>query len=306
MSAPLKLCIGALCTVLFELCCGHLLESFKIKRQTTALSVAQIYASLTAKRGVLGLWDGFLPWGLLMALSKGASFSFAHQFALNALSASAAVRAVASPTALNIAASALGGLFQGVVMSPLLLLKTRVITHSAFRELEGGLWATARASLAIGRRVVAAEGALALCKGMRVFAAKRLCDWLTRFAFVELAFVALRSLGVDARATVARATAVALFGGTLSALSTTLLDVCTALIQHAERAGDDVGLRSLVAQMRAQKGGLGAATKGIYWRVAHVATTTVVMKNTVPAVCDAVLRWQLGGIGGGGGLKLEM
>ena len=166
-----------------------------------------------------------------MALFKGASFSFGHQTSLNLLSASPLSR-LASAKALSIVSSGLGGLLQGVVMSPLLLLKTRVITHAEFRGLEGGLWATSRASLRLGVRLVCEEGPLALCKGMGVFAVKRLCDWLTRFLFVEVLFAALLwSFGVDARASTGLSTAVALLGGMLSALSTTLLDVCTALIQ---------------------------------------------------------------------------
>ena len=84
-------------------------------------------------------------------------------------------------------------------MSLLLLLKTRVITHAEFRSICCGLWATSRVSLWIGVRVVREEGALALSKEMRVFALKRLCDWLTRFLFVELSFGALLWIGVTRR-----------------------------------------------------------------------------------------------------------
>jgi hypothetical protein len=38
---------------------------------------------ITAEKGILGIWDGFFPWGTVQALAKGAVFGWAHAMALN-------------------------------------------------------------------------------------------------------------------------------------------------------------------------------------------------------------------------------
>jgi hypothetical protein len=73
----------------------------------------------------------------------------------------------------------IGGFVQGVAMSPLLLLKTRVMTDPAFRG-SGGLLATAAASARVGGRILTTEGPQALFKGVGLFSAKRAADWTTR------------------------------------------------------------------------------------------------------------------------------
>eukprot|EP01084_Bolivina_argentea_P079982 144931_1 len=192
--------------------------------------------------------------------------------------------------------SGLGGLFQGIVMSPLLLLKTRVITHDKFRDISGGPLATISASFSIGWEIISVQGPLALCKGMHVFAFKRFCDWLTRYLFVEMTLSALLMLGYDAKANVISLTLAGLFGGTLSALATAILDVMTSLIQDNARAHDkNIGFVTLITMMFTSDKGLTVATKGLYLRIWHVALTTVVMKNSVPWVCVLVMQWQMSG-----------
>lgn len=78
-----------------------------------------------------------------------------------------------------------GGLVQGIVLSPLLLLKTRVMTDASFRG-HSGMIDTAIASAAVGARVVREEGMRALMKGAGIFATKRAADWTTRYLFVVM------------------------------------------------------------------------------------------------------------------------
>ena len=141
-----SLVVGSLCTIIYEFGFGTLLEIFKIQQQTTNLSILEIYDKLTSQKGLFGLWDGFFPWGFIMSASKGASFSFGRAWALKLL-IFLFVSDLASndaefeiPKTLYILASPLGGIFQGIIMSPLLLLKTRVVTHDKFRKCEGILY----------------------------------------------------------------------------------------------------------------------------------------------------------------------
>ena len=294
LSPQLKFFVGAVCTIVFEFCCGHILEIFKIKRQTTDKSMNEIYHLLTDKKGLFGIWDGFIPWGFLMSLCKGASFSYGHQLAYNSLISLSIVTSYLSLKSIDIISSGLGGFFQGIVMSPLLLLKTRVITHDKFRNISGGVGATIIASFKIGYEIITEQGIMALTKGMRVFSFKRFCDWITRFLFVEMTMTFILVLfSINCKQSVIWSTIAGLIGGTLSALVTAILDVMTALIQDAAKANDEnVGFMSLIKMMFKDKAGFEKIGKGLYLRIWHVALTTVVMKNSVPFVCNLVLKWQ--------------
>lgn len=59
-----KLLVGAGCTLIFEGMCGHLLEFTKVVKQTKPeLSYARVVQGIVGEKGVLGMWDGFMPWG---------------------------------------------------------------------------------------------------------------------------------------------------------------------------------------------------------------------------------------------------
>lgn len=59
-----KLLVGAGCTLAFEGLLGHLLEFTKVVKQTNAhLSYTQVVRSIVQEKGVLAMWDGFVPWG---------------------------------------------------------------------------------------------------------------------------------------------------------------------------------------------------------------------------------------------------
>lgn len=226
-----------------------------------------------------------------MSLFKGASFAYGQQKSYGYMTTSVVMSSI-STDSIYIISSGLGGLFQGIVMSPLLLLKTRVITHDKFRNITGGVSATIAASFRIGWEIIRDQGPLALCKGMHVFAFKRFCDWITRFWFVELTKTyMLIWMGIDCSQSVVWMTMAGLIGGTLSALVTSILDVMTALIQDAAKADDkSIGFFSIITMMFTDTKGFSVATKGLYLRIWHVALTTVVMKNSVPFVCRLVMQ----------------
>lgn len=130
---------------------------------------------ITSQKGLIGVLDGFFPWGTVQAVAKGAVFSWAH-----ALSRST-IHPLVESGRLNervaeVIAGGIGGGFQGLVLSPTLLLKTRVMTDPIFRT-NMSLTETTLNSLRVGMNVIRKEGTAALMKGSMVFSAKRVADW---------------------------------------------------------------------------------------------------------------------------------
>ena len=183
----------------------------------------------------------------------------------------------------------MGGFVQGIVLSPLLLLKTRVMTDPSFRG-EGGLFATAAASAAVGARIIRAEGAGALMKGSGIFSLKRAADWTTRFLFVVMVENAMRA-APGAKLSDGQLVFASLAGGALSALSTIPMDVVVAIKQSAAKAGKAVSLVDTFSE-QIKAGGVGGtlrfATKGLAARVFHVALTTLAMKTISSKVYDVI------------------
>ena len=250
---------------------GHFLEFLKISKQTSGDSYAAIARRVTASKGLAGTLDGFLPWGVLQAVAKGAVFSYGQALSLNALA-----RAGVDRDTRMVVSGGVGGFAQGLAMSPLLLLKTRVMTDGAFRAT-GGVLATAAASLAVGSRVVAAEGPAALFKGVWLFAGKRAADWMTRYLFVVLVENAMRGER-GAKLSDSAEAAASLIGGAISAVSTIPLDVMVSATQSAGAAGKKVTFADKVKEHGA-RGMLAFATKGLVARIAHVAMMTLAMKK---------------------------
>jgi len=283
-----KLIIGGGVTVFFEAFAGgHFLEFLKIAKQTSDESYTTIARRITAEKGLVGTLDGFMPWGFLQCCVKGAVFSFGQAQAMSMLHDNT----VLGPQMTMVLTGGIGGFIQGIVMSPLLLLKTRVMTDSAFRK-SSSAWASTVASTQIGMRVINQEGAMALCKGMGVFASKRFLDWTTRFGFVEIVQTAVKGRDTKAKLSTPTKLMCALAGGCLSALATIPVDVTVAMIQDANKAGQKV---DVIEIYRAKlKEGLGStvrmATRGLAARVAHVAMTTMLMKTVTSFVYDKVYR----------------
>jgi hypothetical protein len=129
-----NLIVSAIVTLVFEALIGHILEFLKIVMQTSSssnpnISYLQVIQTITAEKGILGLWDGFCPWGIVQAVCKGAVFGLAHAAALQTLRPLAEQRYIPMALALTLAGG-IGGGFQGYILSPTLLLKTRVMTVS--------------------------------------------------------------------------------------------------------------------------------------------------------------------------------
>lgn len=121
-----KLLVTALVTLVFEGCIGHILEFLKICMQTAQNDATywEVIRGITSEKGVTGLWDGFVPWGVGQAIFKGAVFGVAHAAATMYLTPLANDGKIPLALALTMAGG-IGGGFQGYVLSPTLLLKTR-------------------------------------------------------------------------------------------------------------------------------------------------------------------------------------
>jgi len=282
-SALTKFVISGSVTWAYELVVGHYMEFLKIAKQTNpTLSYAQLTAQMTKEKGLAGVLDGYFPWGSIQAIAKGAVFGAAHTAARNKLEQNCVAKGWMSSGTAEILAGGIGGGFQGLVLSPTLLLKTRVMTDPMFRQ-KMSMGETTRASFVVGARVIRTEGLSALMKGAGVFSMKRVGDWTTRYFFAVSAENILfrrgdmtRSLSAGERITSS------LIGGTMSACVTLPIDVMVAQIQKASSAGTKVGVVETFRQEFAAGGWnqvAGFATRGFVARAGHVALTTMLLKT---------------------------
>ena len=153
--------------------------------QTSETTYWDVLQEITAEKGIFGLWDGFCPWGIVQALGKGAVFGLAHAAAARTLVPMADSNKWLPMSLALTLAGGIGGGFQGYVLSPTLLLKTRVMTNPVFRE-KMSLLRTTMLSFRIGWDVVQKEGLATLMKGSNVFATKRVFDWSSRYFFADM------------------------------------------------------------------------------------------------------------------------
>lgn len=282
-----KTLIGGAVTIFFEMVGGHTMEFMKIDKQVTNLPYREILRKMTAQKGIAGCLDGFLPWGALQSAVKGAVFGWGQAQALTILNTFDFL----SPQAATVLSGGCGGFVQGIIMSPCLLLKTRVMTDPRFRST-GGVLQTTIASGKLGREIVVKEGISVLTKGMGVFSFKRFCDWTTRYLFVELVADAIRGDSGEKLSTGMKVFS-ALAGGTLSALVTVPIDVMVATIQDAGKSGKQVSVLQTLRQQFASGGFMDTvrfSTRGLAARVAHVALTTLMMKTVTSFVYDQIFR----------------
>jgi len=284
-----RLIVAALVTLLYEAAIGHLLEFLKIVFQTSppGTTYQQVFKSITAEKGIAGIWDGFVPWGVIQSIGKGASFGFANAKAVQFLTP---LLSSSNPKLLATLAGGIGGGFQGYILSPTLLLKTRVMTNPIFREQMSFLQTTLL-SLKIGFDVFKEEGPRALMKGSNVFALKRVFDWSTRYYFSEIFISLLLKLFHSDKLSVSQNAIADFLGGTASTLSTLPLDVLVAKIQDAKKAGVAMSpFEMIMDDLNAHgwSGFLNNYTKGFIARLLHVCFTTIAMKTGTKIMYDAI------------------
>lgn len=264
------------------------MEFLKIAMQTGSPGTTYDSAirEITSAKGITGLWDGFLPWGVVQALFKGAVFGLAHSTASDLLVPLGKQGTIPMSLAMT-SAGAIGGAFQGYVLSPTLLLKTRVMTNPIFRE-KMSLLKTTWLSFLIGFEVVQKEGLLTLMKGANIFALKRCFDWATRYFFSDWCEATLVTIKGGALS-VAEKSAASFIGGVASTLCTLPLDVLVAKTQDSKKAGVKVSAWKLFRDELKEKGWSGLRDtymQGFEARLLHVCTTTMVIKTGTPIIYD--------------------
>ena len=289
-----RLIVAAIVTLLYEGAIGHLLEFLKIVMQTspTGTSYAQVWKKITGgPKGIAGIYDGFIPWGVIQAVFKGGVFGFAYSIALSHLKPLVSKGVLPEQLALTLAGGIAGG-FQGYVLSPTLLLKTRVMTNDAFRgsNTTMSVLNSTLLSFKIGYDVIANEGIFALMKGSNVFALKRLCDWASRYYFSGVFMhLILQYISKTPSLTSIEMFVADMLGGTASTIVTLPLDVIVAKIQDAKKAGKMVSPWSLLRD-EYDRGGwnglLGSQLQGFEVRLLHVCFTTVAMKTGTAIMYD--------------------
>jgi hypothetical protein len=208
-----------------------------------------------------------------------------HQLAHNAL------KGRLSDFNTEVVSGGFGGGVQGIFMSPLLLLKTRIMTMPEMRQT-GGVIATTIASSKMGVRVVRTEGVLGLFKGSMIFSGKRMADWSSRFLFAELCSDALkrRKGGLDSQLTFSEKSLASLGGGALSATVTLPVDVLVATVQSAGKAGQKTSVMQIWQEQMKDKGVMGLvaySSRGYAARLLHVGCTTMLMRSVSSAVYTA-------------------
>ncbi|CAI5720645.1 unnamed protein product [Hyaloperonospora brassicae] len=239
-----------------------------MKQTQPQLSYVQLTQEIMHAKGLVGVWDGFLPWGALQGVAKGAVFAWGHSIARTGLSPFIQ-RGAVSRDASEVIAGGIGGGFQGFVLSPTLLLKTRVMTDPIFREHMTPLETVSR-SMRIGVKVIQQEGGMALMKGSGMFSLKRVADWSTRFYFsVQAENLLYKRKNPD------------------HVLQT------SEQIQQASKAGEKVSALELFRQQY-RAGGLNKVlafgTTGFVARFVHASFTTMIMKTATSVVYDMVER----------------
>ena len=283
-----RLIAAATVTVLYEATIGHILEFLKIAMQTAPVGSAtytSIIRSITQEKGLFGLWDGFIPWGVVQSIFKGGVFGLAHAMAKAYLKPLVESGVLPEQFALTLAGGIAGG-FQGFVLSPLLLLKTRVMTNPVFRE-KMSLLRTTLLSCTIGFEVVRNEGILALMKGADIFALKRVFDWATRYYFLDVfQTIMLKSgAGINGILSTGEKIMASLLAGFASTVVTLPLDVIVAKAQDAKKASVKVSAWETFMKDYKEGGMKGlydANMMGFEARLLHVSFTTVVMQYGSP------------------------
>ena len=286
-----RLFVSALVTLLFEASMGHIFEFIKIAMQTspTKTTYGAVIRDITAEKGWGGLWDGFVPWGVVQAVSKGAVFGMAHSMATHLLMPLSDTGVLPTMLVLTLAGG-IGGGVQGYVLSPLLLLKTRVMTNPVFRK-KLSIWKTSVLSASVGFDLVRTEGLSSLMKGANIFATKRVFDWATRFYFAEMIEALVYYLKGNQPLTLWEKSVSSFLGGVLSTILTLPLDVLVAKAQDAKKAGVKVSAFKLFNDELQEKGWKGLASdylNGFSVRLIHVCLTVVMMKTFTNVVYEVL------------------
>lgn len=278
-----KLIIGPL-MVLGEMTSGgHYMEMVKIIKQASGRSYPAIMKDLWVHEGVLGFYKGFLPWGSIQ-ITKGIPVLFIQaevDYRMKKMGA--------SNDAAAIAGGVLGGVGQGVFMTPTQRLKTIVMTDPKYQgeNAPKSVGAALRSTTTVCVDVVKSDGLGTLFKGLGPMCAKRGVDWGVRFTGMQIATNYFnQGKSKDRKLPMHEKLAAGFFAGALSTV-TMPLDSLVANCQKASKAGSS-GSAIVVAKEMWTQNGVAAFTRGWAMRIVHAGYHTMWMVAIGQFVFDSI------------------
>jgi len=277
-----KLIIGPMMVLMEMTTGGHTMEMLKIIRQAQNVSYAKAFNDLWKHEGFIGLYKGFLPWGALQMV-KGVPVLFIQAEANHKLLSMGFGKKTS-----DISAGVLGGIGQGLFMTPTQRLKTIVMTDpkyagdSAPKTVSAALKATSTVIVDIVRR----DGVGTLFKGLGPMMAKRGLDWGLRFWGVGFAKDVLTRNDPKRELSVLERLGIGFFGGAASTL-TMPFDSWVANCQKATKAGVNKSSMDVAKEMWAA-GRFEPFVRGWSMRLLHAGYHTMWMTTIGQMVFDAI------------------
>jgi hypothetical protein len=277
-----KLVIGPL-MVLGEMTTGgHYMEMVKIIKQAKGQSYFSIMKDLWVNEGWLGFYKGFFPWGFIQ-IGKGIPVLFIqaecdHRFK---------TWGIPNKTAETLA-GVMGGIGQGVFMTPTQRLKTIVMTDPKYAGASAPktLGEAMKVTTIVAYDVVKSDGFGTLFKGLGPMMFKRGFDWGFRFYGVALAKSWIQAGDPKKQLNVAEKLFVGFFGGALSTL-TMPLDSLVANTQKAQKAEPGKRINAItVAKDMWKQGGIEPFVRGWVMRLIHAGYHTMWMTTLGQFVFD--------------------
>jgi len=278
--------VGAV-MVLGEMVTGGLfLENMKMEKQRTSLPYPTLARQILqgSPLQVASRFNaGFLPWGVVLGVTKGAVLLAAKRFFNKTFGEMESL----SKDQGELLAGACAGATQGVFISPLLLARTRVnkalAAQAAMKPAE-----EIKFSFRVMNADIREKGLFrgAIMPGMGACIAKRTIDWGSRYAII----LYLKKAFAPADGTPLSSTQLSLIsfmGGVISVSVTMPVDRLLPVIQGATSEGE-----SLVKTMRARMAAEGITTwfRGWFVRALHTGYHTFWVVSLGSFASSAIAR----------------
>jgi len=277
-----KLIIGPVMVLAEMTTGGHTMEMLKIIRQAQNVSYAKAFNDLWKNEGFVGLYKGFLPWGALQMV-KGVPVLFIQAESNHKLRE----MGFGNKTS-EISAGVLGGIGQGLFMTPTQRLKTIVMTDPKYQGASAPKTVTAafKATSSVIVDIVRSEGIGSLFKGLGPMMTKRGFDWGLRFWGVGFAKDYMMKDNPKRELTVLERLGIGFFGGAASTL-TMPFDSWVANCQKATKAGVKKTSLDVAKEMWAA-GRFEPFVRGWTMRLLHAGYHTMWMTTIGQMVFEAI------------------
>ncbi|ETO32298.1 hypothetical protein RFI_04821 [Reticulomyxa filosa] len=271
--------VSGLFSLAYDIVCGHPLYVLKTHDQMSDefLGLRDLVDKLMKEKGLIGFWNGYLPWGILISLTTGISFQIGKQLVLQTYSL------FFRGTPNSILTAACAGFFESLFVSPLVLLKNRAITKNILSCQTNNY---ARVSKKADAVIISPQSSLSfvtkichLFKGSDIFVIKRTMDWFLRHLFIDFCFKYVsNNLLINS-----------LIGCTGCVYLTMFFDYSQTVIQSEQYKFDDsISLITIVKTHFNDKSFHDVMTKGLKYKILNTALSTIVFKDIIPVIVKFV------------------